>query len=107
MIPKVSRHGHSKVNREASLSREVEELDFELGVLQRFLSAAPKLREESRYLIPPPEEMVMSVPQAPNRAELRRVQRQSNYNAIKLILLLSIFFATSLWFVERLLTVMR
>ncbi len=107
MTPNISRSGNPIGQRESSLSREVEEVEFELGVLQRFLSAAPKMREESRYLIPPPEELVASVPQAPNRADLRRVQRQSHYYAIKLIMLLTIFFATSIWFVERLLTVMR
>lgn len=98
---------HQAESATSHLDREVAELELELGVLQRFLSAAPRLREESRYLIPPPEEALMAAPPAPNRAELRRAQRQSYFYAIKLVLMLSLFLATSIWFVERLLTVMR
>ncbi len=92
---------------QASLDAEAKELEFEVGILQQFLTSAPKLREESRYLIPPPEEMVAYEPEAPHRGDLRRVQWQGNYYAIKLVLLLSAFLMASMWFVERLLAVMR
>ena len=90
-----------------SLRAQVQEVDFELGILQKFLTAAPKLREESRYLIPPPEEMTPPLPEAPNRRDLKRVRRQGYYYGIKLVMLLCLFFGASLWFVDRLLAVMR
>ena len=92
--------------RQDSLAREAEELEFELSVLKNFLNAAPRLQEESRYLIPPPEEVVTES-MAPNRSELKRMQRQSYYYGAKLLVLLSFFLIASIWFVDRMLTVMR
>lgn len=92
--------------REASLSREVLEVELELDILRKFLRAAPKIREDSRYWVPPPEEFVMSTRVAPSRAELKRIQRQTCYHAAKLVLLLLLFIAASIWFADRLVTVM-
>ena len=92
--------------RQESLAREAEELEFELNVLKTFLHAAPQLHEESRYLIPPPEEAVREIA-VPNRAALKHVRRESYYYGAKLLLLLSLFLVASIWFVDRMLTVMR
>lgn len=92
--------------RQESLAQEAEELEFELNVLKTFLNAAPQLQEESRYLIPPPEDMVRETA-VPNRSELKRMQRESYYYGAKLLILLSLFLMASVWFVDRMLTVMR
>ena len=92
--------------RQETLAREAEELEFELNVLKTFLNAAPQLQEESRYLIPPPEEAIREVA-VPNRTDIKRVQRESYYYGTKLLLLLSLFLMASIWFVDRMLTIMR
>ena len=92
--------------RQETLVREAKELEFELDVLKTFLNAAPILQEESRYLIPPPDDMVRESA-VPNRSDLKRVQRDSYYYGGKLLLLLFLFFMASIWFVDRMLTVMR
>ena len=92
--------------RQENLAQEAEELEFELNVLKTFLNAAPQLQEESRYFVPPPEGMVRQAA-VPNRADLKRAQRDSYYYGAKLLFLLSLFFVASIWFVDRMLTVMR
>ena len=93
--------------QQARLAEEAETLEFELSVLKRFLNAAPQLQEESQYLVPPPEEPALPPTAAPNRADLKRIQRESYYYGVKLVLLLSIFLVASIWFVDRMLAVMR
>jgi hypothetical protein len=94
--------------QESLLTNEVEAIDFEVSVLERFLHAAPQMREESRYLIPPPDDFTMPTQtKTPNRAQLRKAQRQSLYYATKLVLMLAMLLFVSFWFVDRLLTVMR
>ncbi len=92
---------------QAAVADPADDIEFELNALQRFLSAAPRLREESRYLIPPPEDLVPLMPRTPSRAQLRRRQRLNLYHATKLVLLLNILLFVSFWFVDRLLTFMR
>ncbi|MFT4637021.1 MAG: hypothetical protein ACI8T1_000329 [Verrucomicrobiales bacterium] len=93
--------------REAYLAQEAEDVEMELSILEKFLTAAPMLQEEARYLLPPPEEMTVPAYEAPNRTDIKRVQRMSYYYGIKLVALLSIFLTGSVWFVDRLLNVMR
>ena len=87
--------------RRLALSEEEEVLDTELGYLRHFLQAAPMLREEARCLLPPPDELTPPMPDAPNRAEIRRVQRLSYLEGFKLIGLLSVFLLCAVWLVER------
>ncbi len=93
--------------RRNALSAESADVDGELQHLQGFLRAAPHLREEARMLIPPPEEFARPLPDSPNRADLRRAQRQSYWHGFKLLALLTFFLIAAVWFTDRLLTVLK
>ncbi len=101
MFALVKKHRNRVRTRQEALQQESTDLDEELYDVQNFLTAAPAMREEARLLVPPPDDLLVHLPDTPNRSDLARVQRQSYLNGIKLFAMLVIFIAAALWFVDR------
>jgi hypothetical protein len=90
-----NRNGWKK--RERALIRGEKRIDA-------FLRRAPRLLEEERNTIPPPEELAAR-PRlvVPTRTEFLRVQRQYYFRGFRLIVTVLCLGAAALWFVHQLL----
>ncbi len=68
-----------------------------------FLRRAPRLLEEERNTIPPPEELAMRPGiVVPTRAEFNRVRRQYYMRGVRLVVTVLAFGVAALWFVQQL-----
>lgn len=88
-------------NQRMALAAEEDALEDELFQLERYLQLAPRLREEARFLIPPPDDLDRPLPDAPNRAHMRQARLEQHYQTTKLLVFLMAFAVALWWFIQR------
>jgi hypothetical protein len=101
MFAFVRNHRSCVNDRQEALQQERSDVEQELNDVQNFLITAPALREEALLLVPPPDDLLVDLPESPNRSDLARMQRLSYLNGVKLFAMLVIFIGAALWFVNR------
>lgn len=79
-------------------------IEEHLSRLHAFLQAAPRIQEESRFIVPSLDEPTANHPVIPHRSEFARIQRLNYYHGIKLILNIVLFLGAAIWLVDRLMT---